>query len=680
MQKIITTFLLAVALSFEVCASDYGTVGLIDTPTARMRPDATFTSTAAIQSRSSSYGITYQILPWLEGTFRYTGMNDFFLYDRNYELKAKLIDESEYLPEVAFGIRDLVGTGVFGAEYLVANKQLGNFDLSLGLGWGRLAGDGVVTNPFKLLSDRFDKRDLLNSYNQGGTFSGNQFFQGDKVGFFGGFSYQFEQWPIKAIVEYNPDNYDYDVYYGAPKPESQVSMGLQWQPFKNISVTLSRQNNQEWGLNVQSSLSTSSATAEYRPAPFISSLDISQSELPSGIRKYRWYDTMLFDIERSGALIMSASIDDSTGVAEIVIGNKQYASWPQLIDRVHAIALMQLPDNVTTIDYIIEEQGHYVQTIRMPRRILNVIKTDVSFAEDARILPGKLPKPPQLFTNFVKKKIIFDVELGNQLMLFDPYNPLGYQFYAKIGTRIELPKRWQLIASYAQDIVNNFDEFTRVSNSVLPHVRSDAVEYLRNGQSGIEQFYLDKRGTLVSNIHYRVFGGILENMYSGVGFDALYQPFQSRLAFGLSGNYVQQREFDRSFRHRDYKTSTAFASVYWATPFYNYDVALHAGRYLAKDIGATLEVRRTFDNGWSLGLWATITDVPFETFGEGSFDKGIFLKIPIGAFGSSGKAHYATRIRPIMRDGGARIEGFSGELWWDLRDARYDVFERALMQ
>ena len=55
--------------------------------------------------------------------------------------------------------------------------------------------------------------------------------------------------------------------------------------------------------------------------------------------------------------------------------------------------------------------------------------------------------------------------------------------------------------------------------------------------------------------------------------------------------------------------------------FYNYDVAVHAGQYLAKDVGATLEVRRTFRNGWQLGAWATMTDVSSEDFGEGSFDK-----------------------------------------------------------
>ncbi len=85
----------------------------------------------------------------MEGTFRYTGWNEgIFYYDRNYEAKLRLWQEQNYLPQVAVGIRDLVGTGVWGSEYLVANKKFGRLDVTLGMGWGRLAGKGDIKNPF----------------------------------------------------------------------------------------------------------------------------------------------------------------------------------------------------------------------------------------------------------------------------------------------------------------------------------------------------------------------------------------------------------------------------------------------------------------------------------------------------------------------------------------------------
>ena len=74
---------------------------------------------------------------------------------------------------------------------------------------------------------------------------------------------------------------------------------------------------------------------------------------------------------------------------------------------------------------------------------------------------------------------------------------------------------------------------------------------------------------------------------------------------------------------------------------------------------------RRFRNGWSLGVFATFTDVPFEEFGEGSFDKGINVSIPVAWL--SGRATRDTvdrTIRPVTRDGGARLQ---------VRDRLYDL-------
>ena len=120
---------------------------------------------------------------------------------------------------------------------------------------------------------------------------------------------------------------------------------------------------------------------------------------------------------------------------------------------------------------------------------------------------------------------------------------------------------------------------------------------------------------------------------------------------------------------------TGLASIYYASPFHNLDFALHTGKYLAKDIGSTLEVRRTFNNGWMVGVWATITDVSAEDFGEGSFDKGMYFSIPFSELLREGKRDsFRTGLRPVQRDGGQRLEDFSGNIWWDIRDASYDAF------
>jgi hypothetical protein len=166
-------------------------------------------------------------------------------------------------------------------------------------------------------------------------------------------------------------------------------------------------------------------------------------------------------------------------------------------------------------------------------------------------------------------------------------------------------------------------------------------------------------------------------MYGGVGGEVLYSPYKQRWAMGVSMNAVKQRGFARDFEFRNYDTITAHVSAYYASPIYDIDMAVHVGRYLAEDRGYTFEARRTFDSGFSLGGFFTRTNVSAEDFGEGSFDKGLFFRIPFDGFlPGNTRASYSTILRPLERDGGRRLEGFGGSLWFDRRAVRFDALDR----
>src|SRR5689334_13556358 len=128
--------------------SNYGGVGLLDVRTARFLPDGYLTFTVSDTEPDDRYSLTVQALPWAEFTFRYSIIRAEQLYDRSFDLKFRLSHEGEYVPEIALGLQDFFGTGVYSAEYLVASKQWGDFDFTLGLGWGRLGSRGTFENPF----------------------------------------------------------------------------------------------------------------------------------------------------------------------------------------------------------------------------------------------------------------------------------------------------------------------------------------------------------------------------------------------------------------------------------------------------------------------------------------------------------------------------------------------------
>ncbi len=113
------------------------------------------------------HSASVQLFPWLETTLRYTDVRtrqyssveafsgDQTYKDKAFDLKLRLWEESYWLPQVAIGARDIGGTGLFDAEYLVASKAWGPFDFTLGLGWGYLGTSGNVKNPLCSASDKY---------------------------------------------------------------------------------------------------------------------------------------------------------------------------------------------------------------------------------------------------------------------------------------------------------------------------------------------------------------------------------------------------------------------------------------------------------------------------------------------------------------------------------------------
>ena len=654
-------------------AADLGTTGLIDTPTARMRPDGEFAAAISRQPVVDVYSINYQATPWLETTFRYSAFED-GLYDRSYEVKLRLLQESQWKPEVAIGVRDLLGTGVFGSEYLVANKTLGAFDISLGLGWGRLAERAAFSNPLAELSDQFAERDA--EVGLGGEVQLDSFFSGSDVGLFGGVAYDLDEHNLRLLVEYNSDAYKREVSLGTVEDPSPISYGLEWSGIDNITLGLSHQFGEQWAFSLSSSLDSLQLPDKKPPSPYVSSMDYFEAGIESEVYDFSsWYDRLLYDMRSSGLNLHEASTNTAGTEATLVIENRQYAMAADAIQRALTLAELHLPASVGNLNLVLQESGIRPITINYRRAESDATWVD-STGNSINILSGRELANPDEKTAVEIGRVSVSAGLGTRFQFFDPDDPLRYQLLLRLGASAPLGAGWIAKASYALDIDNNFDEIVRTSDSVLPHVRSDSGLYLQEGASGLEAFYIEKKDNLASDVYYRLYAGVLEDMYSGVGGELLIQPFRSRLAWGFSANWVKQRDYDKSFSHLDYDTVTAFASLYWAMPWYNYDIAVHAGQYLAKDIGVTFDIRRTLDNGWQVGAWATLTDVPFEEFGEGSFDKGLYFRIPLqNLFGINTRLSSATALRSIQRDGGQRLEAFSGNLWYDLRSTRYDAID-----
>lgn len=222
--------------------SDLGITGMIEMPSARMAPDGELSAGASFFIDNQHYNLGFQALPWLETDFHYSGLQRFdpnfrVYYDRSFGFKARLWDETDLAPAVAVGVDDLVGTGFFGGEYLVASKQFGNVDTTLGIGWGRLGTANTFRNPFSLISSSFDNRPVSNP--TAGQFSFDEFFHGRNAGVFGGLTWQTPIDNLSLIAEYSSDGYTLEKARGNFSPRSQLNLGLSYNAFDSTTLGLS---------------------------------------------------------------------------------------------------------------------------------------------------------------------------------------------------------------------------------------------------------------------------------------------------------------------------------------------------------------------------------------------------------------------------------------------------------
>ena len=674
-------------------AGDFGTTGLITIPTARMQADGSFTATIARNEVVDIYNVTFQATPFIETTFRYSIFNprslDYSLdknRDRSYEVKLRLVQETSRLPELAIGIRDILGTGVWSGEYLVASKSIGPWDVTGGIGWGRFAGRRSFSNPLKLLGDGFGDRPIGNVGGEvGGEIRGGSFFRGEDVGLFGGFRYSAPKLPLDFIAEYSSDDYRREVFLRTIPDSSPVNFGIEWQISKDLSMTASYQQDSFVGLTIRSNTDFKQQPIR-RYESFYSAADQKgQDQAPDHLDLDSWYDKLLFDAERSGLRVHSAHFRPGNDQVGFIVSNDRYALWADALNQFFRLTEIHLPPEfkairVQTIDD--NMNGDAVSLLRSgdalvtsqpnQSRALNYQDKLIS------ILPGSKQSRPAHRTDFGYPKLALGADLALRVQLMDPNEPLKHQLYVKGTGRLALSEALNIWSAVTINVSNDFNT-KRPSDSVLPRVRSEINQYLTEGENGIDSLFAEYRQTVWRSTHMRVYLGLLEEMFGGAGYEVLYQPFASRWAIGGNLNWVRQRDYEKRFSFRDYEVMTGHVSAFYASPWYNLDFGLHVGRYLAKDRGFTFEARRTFDNGFSIGAFFTRTNVSARDFGEGSFDKGLFLTIPYSLLlPGNTRGRYSTIVRSIERDGGRRLEGAVGNLWWNRRALRFDALQNNL--
>ncbi|HFZ8994538.1 TPA: YjbH domain-containing protein [Citrobacter freundii] len=645
--------------------SDFGGTGLMQMPDARLGKQGEFSVNYRDNDQYRFYSSSVVLFPWLEGTIRYTDVRtrkyssnedfsgDQTYKDKSFDFKVRLWEENYWVPQLAFGKRDIAGTGLFDGEYLVASKMAGPVDFTFGMAWGYPGNSGNISNPFCHLGDKYCTRA---ESHDAGDISFSDMFRGPTA-LFGGVQYQTPWQPLRLKLEYDGNNYA-DDFAGTLKQASHFNVGAVYRmaDWADVNLSYERGNTLMFGFTLRTNFNDLRPSLRDKPKPAYQPAPESDA-----IR----YTTAANQLT---ALKYNAGFD----APEILQhGNTLYMTGEQYryrddregVDRANRILVNNLPAGVDTIS--ITQQRDHMPLVTTQTNV-NSLRQHLAgepLGQEDKLQQQRVE--PVDTTSFGRgyrirgDRFNYSFKPSLSQSLGGPEDFYMFQVGIMGSANYWLTDHLLLDGGVFANLYNNYDKFKSSllpADSSLPRVRTHIRDYVENDVyiNNLQGNYVDYLG---NGFYGQVYGGYLETMYGGVGAEVLYRPLDTDWALGIDANYVKQRDWDNMMRFTDYSAPTGFVTAYWNPAQLNSVLMkLSVGQYLAKDKGATLDVAKRFDSGVTVGAWAALTNVSKDDYGEGGFSKGFYISIPLDLMTIGPNRNRAVvSWTPLTRDGGQML-------------------------
>ena len=617
-------------------ASLTGQSGLIQMPDARLQPEGVWRLGISNNDPYFAGWSSLSVFPRFEFSGRFTRIDnvpgfaadsDYGDYkDKAFDAKVLLWREGAYLPGAAIGAQDFTGTRLFRAQYVALSKRLGDADITLGYG-----------------ADRID-------------------------GAFGGIRYV-PSWhrQLGVLIEYDAYRYADDFQAarsGADRRDGGVSYGLEYR-FGWLTTQLSVQDD-DAGANLYVSIPLMRAEFVpkiHEPAP--ATVEPSGQSLETWRSNPAAAQQLLQRLHAAGFARVSARLEGER--LRLTLTHTRISLIGRAIGRAARIALAAGPDDMRelAITYTYDDMPLLTYTFTAPAQLRRFFEgtideatlrehltirtwqpTDQFRLDDATLERAPVPavetrygEDGHLVALEQRDSLLsgfYVVPFNARIFFNDPSGAFRYDLFATLNLDRRLAPglfaNGSLRFTWSEDV----SEVTQVSNSTLPHVRSDIVDYRREGDRlRLESLMLNRYRRLTEPLYLRASAGYYEEMYAGIGTQLLYLPPGRSWAFDLAVDAVRQREPGESFGFIDYRTVTALGALHYRFARRGVTLTARFGRFLARDEGVRWEFRHRFRSGVEAGAWYTVTNGDDET-GPGSpgdpyRDKGLFVSIPLNS-------------------------------------------------
>ena len=652
--------------------SNYGTVGLIQMPSARLHKGGTIGFTWSHSDPYLRGSVMGNPFDWFEASYQYTDVNN-KLYsdsrefsgsqsykDKSFDAKFRVLKEQKYLPQVAVGFRDFGGSSLFSSEFIVASKLIGNIDFTLGLGFGTIS-DKTISNPFAKIDSRFSsRRRNIDGDTQGGEINYGTFFGGEKAGVFGGAEIFLPKLNgARLKIEYDSTNYGEDGEGYLPVPQDKkVNYSFVYPVTKSFQVKLGyiRNNTLSFGFSLSGNYSKrSTGITKKDPPPLVPNSRVYREIVNAKEAEYLYKSSLKFLTENK-IFMQTANVRNNK--YEITYSQSKYLNSAQAVGRLANILDQISPKVIEEFSLVAINADQSMFAVDIPRAEYQLYKKQRKTDALLKAVSIYQPDPKQHLDHDYRPR----TKLPTTIWKLSPAirsqigGPDGFyfgDFSIAFHSETLLRRNFNILSVASVGLFNNFDDLKLASDSILPHVRTDIVKYLKNS----DKYHITRLQTNYfmnpyKSLYAKVSAGIFEPMFSGYGGEILYKPFNKNFGVGAEIWKVRQRSYRQLFGSLDYTTLTGHINFYYREPLTRVLFQVKGGRFLAEDSGFSFNFSREFKSGLNMGVFFSLTDISKAEFGEGSFDKGFFFNIPIQVFfdqysrGSSGFG-----LRPLTRDG-----------------------------
>ncbi len=602
-------------------ASNMGLIGLLELPTARILQDGHFRLGYTQIKPFVFYYATVGLLPRLEAGLRITDIykvdvrlteptfsRAFGSYkDQSPHFKFLLMKEGKYLPAVAVGALDFLGTSLFKSEFIALSKYnpyIIPMDITVGYG-----------------KDRLD-----------GFFAGGELFVHPRLSF---------------LWEYSPIDFNYEInvlkrhYHlgkstmkkirkGFPKKKSKYNFGLKLNLSKWFQTVLSYQYGDAFGFNVSFNMKLGEPWL-----PHIDRRFVLKEGAEAFIKKYNlsYEDFISYGLYKIG--FRNISVYKKGNCLCIDLENRGYLSNAKALVKIFRLLKDYPPEDRKIKQVKVILKSGYFPVVSYTASIKDILHEyiDRSFLDIKNFSLGGIKYPRERVYPIYTRRYSWGYNLKMDTKIADKSGYFAYKLKFQFPFNFNFTKSLQFFASLDIPFYRS-RKLNSKPYEKIP-IRSDFVYFFNNMNPYISVLKLYYFDSFFKNQFFNLQAGFLEPMYAGIGGDISYVFGNGNFAITLGGDIAKKRHPRKTFQltYKDKTFKDAFIDFYTYIPVFNAKAILTFARFLGGDKGVRLTFSRSF-KGFEVGAWYTYSNAEgFKNhWNLSKKEYGFFVIIPFRMF------------------------------------------------